>query len=278
MTFLKIFLFLIIILVGFFFFTKILQKNSIFFPVDNIASTPQDFNLPFEDIYFETEDGLKLNGWFISNDNASFTLLFFHGNGGNISHRLHKISQLQKLGLNIFLIDYRGYGRSQGSPSVAGIYEDAKASLNYLIEEKKIKPDNIILYGESLGTSLAVKLAATNKLGGVVLEGAFSSGQDMAKIIYPFIPRVFLPNIFKSSDQIIEVKEPKLFIHSKVDEIVPINLAKKLYQLSPEPKQFVEIIGGHNTAYIDAQEKYLDSLANFVQKIRNKKKGEGENE
>ncbi|MCF7917052.1 MAG: alpha/beta hydrolase [Candidatus Omnitrophica bacterium] len=272
MSFLKFFLLLSVIFLGFFFFTKILQKNNIFFPVDEIGATPKDFNLSFQDIYFKTEDGIKLNGWFVPNKNAYFTLLFFHGNGGNISHRLHKISQLQKLGLNIFLIDYRGYGRSQGKPSVSGVYKDAQASLDYLIKEKNIKPDNIILYGESLGTNLAIELAASNKVGGLILEGAFSSGLDMAKTIYPFIPRIFLPDIFRSSEQIVKVEEPKLFIHSQVDEIVPISLARKLYQLAPEPKQFLEIIGGHNTAYIDAEEKYLASIDDFIQKIKNQKK------
>lgn len=269
MSFLKIFLLLSIIFFGFFFFTKIIQKHNIFFPVDEIGATPKNFNLPFQDIYFQTEDGLKLNGWFIPNKKASLTLLFFHGNGGNISHRLHKIDQLQKLGLNIFLIDYRGYGRSQGKPSVSGVYKDTKASLDYLIKEKKIKSDNIILYGESLGTNLAIELAASNEIGGLILEGAFSSGLDMAKTIYPFIPRLFLPDIFRSSAQIGKVKEPKLFIHSKVDEIVPIILAQKLYQLAPEPKQFLEIIGGHNTAYIDAEAEYLAAIDNFITKIKN---------
>ncbi len=273
----RTFLFLIVVFFLFFLFMKFFQKNNIFFPVAELAATPKYFNLAYKDIYLETEDKVKLNGWFIPYNDAHLTLLFFHGNGGNISHRLHKVSQLQKLCLNIFLIDYRGYGKSQGKPSVSGIYKDAQAWLDYLTNEKKIKANNIVLYGESLGTSLAVHLAANHKVGGVILEGAFSSGRDMAKIIYPFIPGIFLPNIFKNSEQIIKVKEPKLFIHSKVDEIVPLALARKLYNLAPEPKEFIEIIGGHNTAYIDAEEEYLASLVDFLQKINKNKKG-GEDE
>ncbi|MCF7887170.1 MAG: alpha/beta hydrolase [Candidatus Omnitrophica bacterium] len=272
MTVFKFFLFLALIFIVFFLFLKVFQKNNIFFPVEKIAAEPTDFNLDFKDIYFQTADGIKLNGWFIPHSQASFTLLFFHGNGGNISHRLHKLSQLHRLKLNIFIIDYRGYGGSQGNPSVAGIYKDAEASLDYLISKKNIKADKIILYGESLGTSLAIKLALTNKLGGLILEGAFSSGRDVAKIIYPFIPKLFLPDIFKNSSQIGKVNESKLFIHSQVDEIIPIRLARKLYNLAPQPKKFVEIIGGHNTAYIDAEAEYLLSLENFIKTIQNNQK------
>ncbi|MCF7875167.1 MAG: alpha/beta hydrolase [Candidatus Omnitrophica bacterium] len=267
---LKFFLaFLTLIIFTLFLFVKFSQNNQIFFPVEVVGSTPEDFGLSFEDVSIKTADNLKLNGWFIPNQPDSCVLLFLHGNGGNISHRLHKIGLLYDLGLTIFIIDYRGYGKSQGSPDVAGIYRDAQASLNYLTGKRNIEAGKIIVYGESLGTALAVNLAANNKVGGIILEGAFSSGKDMAKLIYPYFPSFILPNIFESSKDIERVNEPKLFIHSKTDEIVPVRLAKELYKKAPQPKKFIEIVGGHNTAYLDRKDKYLSALDNFIEKIKN---------
>ncbi|MCF7870940.1 MAG: alpha/beta hydrolase [Candidatus Omnitrophica bacterium] len=261
-----------------FLFVKFSQNNQIFFPVEAIEATPEDFGLSFEDVSIKSADNLKLNGWFIPNQPDSYVLLFLHGNGGNISHRLHKLGLLYELGLTIFIIDYRGYGRSQGSPDAAGIYRDAQASLNYLIDKKNIKADRIIVYGESLGSALAVNLAAHNRVGGIVLEGAFSSGKDMAKIIYPYFPSFVLPNIFESLKDIEKVNEPKLFIHSQADEIVPIGLAKKLYKKALEPKEFIEIIGGHNIAYLDGKDKYLSALDSFIEKIKDGRYPEKNNE
>ncbi len=258
---------LLIIFTLLFVFLRALQRKSIFFPVKNVEITPEYFGLSFEEAHPETADNLRLNSWFIPSQVTPLTLLFFHGNGGNISHRLHKVSQLHNLGVSVFLIDYRGYGRSQGRPSVAGLYKDTKAALAFLIRKKKIKPQQIVLYGESLGTALAVSLAAGNNLGGLILEGAFSCGRDMAKIVFPYLPACFIPNIFRSLKDITKVKQPKLFIHSKADEIVPIRLAKKLYQRAPEPKDFLELVGGHNTAYIDSSDKYLKAIKAFLSNI-----------
>jgi len=125
-------------------------------------------------------------------------------------------------------------------------------------------PDKIIIYGESLGTAVAIDLASKNKTIGIILEGAFSSGKDMAKRIYPFMPLFFFSNIFDSLSKIKKVKVKKLFIHSKNDEIVPYDLARKLYESSPQPKIFVDIIGGHNTAFIDSRDRYISSIKDFI--------------
>lgn len=271
------FLFLLLIFLFFFLFFKLSQNKQIFFPVENIETTPEDFDLPFKDLYIKTVDGLKLNGWFIPDEESSLTLLFLHGNGGNISHRLDKVSQLHQLGLNIFIVDYRGYGKSQGAPSVSGVYKDAQASLDYLVDEKEISSEKIVVYGESLGSALAVGLASGNEVGGIILEGVFSSGKDMAKLIYPYLPSFLLPNIFEVSKDIEKVDEPKLFIHSKVDEIVPIRLAKKLYKKASKPKEFIEVIGGHNTSYIDANDSYLSGIKSFLEKIKNNDYKQGKN-
>ncbi len=256
-----------------FLFLKSLEKKTIFFQVKGVQVNPDYFGLPFQDIYFSAADKTKLNGWYILNQKRNLNLLFLHGNGGNISHRLHKVSQLHQLGVSVFLIDYRGYGNSQGKPSVAGIYKDAEAALKFLTEDKKVALNNLVLYGESLGTTLAVNLASRYRVGGLILDGAFSCGQDMAKIVFPYLPSFFIPDIFKSSKDITKVKSRKLFIHSCSDEIVPIHLAKKLYQKADRPKEFVELIGGHNTFHLDCPDKYLESIDSFLVQIENKDNG-----
>lgn len=260
--------FLLVLVFGLLFlFVEKIKKSAIFFPLKNIEADPSDFNLAFEDIYLDVSAQIKLNAWFIPSPKKRFTVLFFHGNGGNISHRLHKAACLNRLGLNLFLLDYQGYGKSGGKASVQAICRDAEVALDYLVKQEKISPDSIIAYGESLGSVAAISLASRRALAGLILEGAFSCGKDMAKVFFPYLPVFFIPEIFKNSQNIAKVNSPKLFIHSRADEIVPLALAKKLYQSAPGPKQFVELIGGHNTSYIDSSTAYLDSLKSFLTAI-----------
>jgi hypothetical protein len=248
-------------------FVKYLEIGSVFFPAKSIEFTPAYINLAFEDIYIVTPDGVKINGWFIPCDNAKYTLFFLHGNGGNISHRLDKISLLHKTGLNIFIIDYRGYGRSLSKPSEAGIYRDTQAGYDYLINRRKINPGNILAYGESLGTAAAIDLASKVELKALIVEGAFSSGRDMAKRIFPLIPGRVFSNSFNSLQKIKRVTVPKLFLHSLNDEIVPLVLAKKLFERAPGLKYFGELAGSHNTAFLDAQGVYLSAIAAFINQL-----------
>lgn len=245
-------------------YLKYFEYKGIFYPAKEVDFTPEYIGLKYNDIYLDTDDGLRLNGWFIPEDNARGTILFCHGNAGNIGHRLEKIALLQKARVNIFIIDYRGYGRSQGKPSEKGIYLDAKAAYDYLINKRRIRAEDIILYGESLGCAAVIHLASEQKVGALIVEGAFSKGRDMARRIYPFLPAFFFSNIFDCLTKISKVDEPKLFIHSKNDEIVPISLARKLYNAAPQPKSFVELIGGHNTAFLDSKGKYISSIIQFL--------------
>jgi len=245
-------------------YIKYIESKSVFFPSKKIESYPHDIGIPFEDVYVTVSDNVRLNGWFVPSKDATYTILFLHGNGGNISHRLEKLKMLLDCKTNVFLVDYRGYGKSEGHPSEKKVYNDAQAFYNYLIQEKHMPPDKIIIYGESLGTAVAIDLASKNKTIGIILEGAFSSGKDMAKRIYPFMPLFFFSNIFDSLSKIKKVKVKKLFIHSKNDEIVPYDLARKLYESSPQPKIFVDIIGGHNTAFIDSRDRYISSIKDFI--------------
>lgn len=249
-------------------FIKYIESRGIFYPEKRIEFYPSSFNLAFEDVYIKTVDNLKINGWFIPYPGAKYTFLFCHGNAGNLEHRLEKLLMLRNIGINVFIIDYRGYGKSEGKISEKGLYLDARAAYGYLVNSRRITPEQVILYGESLGTAAVIGLAADVKVRAVILEGAFSRGRDMAARIYPLLPTFLFANSFDSLTKIKKVKVPKLFIHSRNDEIVPLELAKKLYNLSPEPKEFSELIGGHNTAFLDSREKYISSIGSFIEKLK----------
>jgi fermentation-respiration switch protein FrsA (DUF1100 family) len=263
----KVILYIVITFILLTVYIKYLENRGIFYPAKNIEATPDQINLSFEDIYIDTKDKFKINAWFIPNSNAKYTLIFCHGNAGNIGDRLDKIGLLHGLGMNIFIIDYRGFGRSQGKVSESGIYLDAKAAYDYLLNSRKIKCEHIILYGESIGSAVVIDLAAREKIGGLIVEGAFSKGRDMAKKIYPFLPAFLFSNIFDSLSKIKKVNASKLFIQSENDEIVPFALAKKLYDAAQEPKRLVKIIGGHNTAFLDSQPLFLAAVGSFMKEL-----------
>ena len=248
-------------------YVKYIESRGMYFPIKEIEYTPEIVGLPFEDIYIKTEDDIQINGWFIPEENARYTLLFCHGNAGNIGHRLEKLMLLHKIKLNLFIIDYRGYGRSKGSPSEKGIYLDIKAAYNYLVDKRKIKPEHIILYGESLGSAAIIHLAAEQKVGGLIVEGGFTRGRDLAKRIYPFLPASLFSDSFDSLAKIKKIDAAILFIHSKDDEIVPFSFAKQLYNAASGPKHFAELRGGHNNAFLDSKEKYVSSIASFIEQL-----------
>jgi len=249
-------------------YIKYIESKGIFYPDKIIGLLPSDVNLTYEDVYLNTQDKVKIHGWFITHRQAKYTILFFHGNAGNIGHRLEKLLMFWNMGVNIFIIDYRSYGKSEGKVSEKGLYLDAKAAYDYLVNNRRILPEQIILYGESLGTAVVIDLAANAGVRAIILEGAFSKGKDMAKRIYPFLPAILFSNSFDSLEKIKRVGVPKLFIHSRDDEIVPLALAYKLYNASPEPKEFAKIEGGHNTAFLDSKEKYISSIDLFIKKLQ----------
>lgn len=258
---------IIYIIIGFvllFGYIKFLERYGVFYPNKKIEITPDSLNITFEDVYIKTKDNLKINGWFIPVQGAQYTILFFHGNAGNLQDRIEKIIMFKELGVSVFIIDYRGYGRSQGKPSEQGLYLDAQAAYDYLVNQRNIKPSQIILFGESLGTAVAIDLATKVKLAGLILEGAFSRGKDMAKVIYPYLPRFFFSNIYDSLTKIKKINCPKLFIHSKDDEIVPFSLAEKLFSTAPEPKKLIVMRGTHNEAFFVSQSDFVSSIAEFI--------------
>lgn len=228
---------------------------------------PSSFNVKVEDVFFQAKDGTKLHGWYIPSANAQATLLWFHGNAGNLTYRLENIQQLQPLALNIFIFDYRGYGKSEGKPSEAGIYQDSQAAYDYLIREKNVVPlENLFLFGRSLGGICAVEVASRNPAAGLILESVFTSARDMAGQVFPLLPIGWaIRSKFSAVEKVPYLKLPKLFLHGTKDEIVPYKLGRKLYSAAAEPKEFYDIEGaGHNDTYGVGGREYFSALNRFI--------------
>jgi len=229
-----------------------------------VITTPALIDLKFEDIFFKTEDGAKLNGWLIKSPGAKATFIFAHGNGGNISHRLEKIAMFYQLGVNTFIFDYRGYGKSTGRPTEEGVYKDIRAAYDYLISRDDIDKDKIIAYGESLGGAAAIDLATNRDVASLIVDSTFTSAREMGRIIYPFLPPFVFISKFDSESKVKELRIPKLFIHSENDEIVPFVLGEKLFNAAVEPKDLFRITGGHNTGFIECRNVVLEKLKVYL--------------
>lgn len=251
-----------------FLFVRYLERQSLYFPLREIEANPSMIGLHYEDVTVRTGDGIQICGWYVPADTPRATVLFFHGNGGNIGHRLEKIRMLNQLDLGVLIFDYRGYGASGGSPSEKGLYDDAVTMYTYLVKERDIPPGTVIAYGESLGGAVAVDLARTYELGGVIIEGGFTSVKDMAKRVLPFVPSFFYKTEYNSLKKIRDVRAPLLVVHSDDDEIVPFHHGERLYNAAREPKEFVRLQGGHNDAFLLSREQYLSGIDSFITRHR----------
>ena len=231
-----------------------------------------------EDVSFSANDGVKLHGWYcapgriqdgsIDPIKADMVLLFFHGNAGNITYRYDMIRMLMTLPVKVFIIDYRGYGKSRGRPSEKGLYLDARAAWDYLINQRRVSSEHIIIFGKSLGGAAAVDLSTRVKPAGLILQSSFTSVPDMARTIIPIFPTFLLRTKMDSIGKISAIDCPKLFIHSPADEIVPYRLGRRLFEAANEPKQFYEVQGApHNETYLVGGEAYLDVVRSFVQSL-----------
>jgi len=251
-------------------YLKYFERKGIYYPTREIDFTPIDVGLKYADVFFDTDDNLKLNGWFIPAEDPRGTLLFCHGNAGNISHRIEIIKIFNKLNLNVFIFDYRGYGRSQGSPTEAGLYRDAQAAYKYLLSKKDINNEAIVIYGKSIGANVAIDLASKVKAAVLISESGFSSAYDMGKRLFPYLPVKWIITIkYDALTRIKNITIPKLIIHSQDDEIVPFKLGKKLFEAAPPPKEFYKMSGGHNEAFFMAGEEYSVRINNFLDRYLN---------
>ena len=245
-----------------------LQPRLLFHPVRELGPGPDELGLDFEKSLFRSGDGLQLSGWYVPAPNSQRTVLFCHGNGGNISHCLDTINFFHNLGLSCFVFDYRGYGQSQGKPTEQGTYRDAAAAYKWLVEEKKIPPGQIIIFGRSLGASVAARLAGNADAAGLVLEGGFTSYVDMARKLYPFLPvRWFASYSYNTVDYLKRVRRPVMIIHSRDDDVVPFEFGRRLYKAANEPKEFVEIFGDHNDGFVVSGSVYTEAWRNWLKSL-----------
>jgi fermentation-respiration switch protein FrsA (DUF1100 family) len=257
-------LFICIIVISLFLLLRFFERKNLYFPMRNIEATPGAIGLEYEDVRLMTEDGVRLAGWFIPSESPRATVIFCHGNGGNISHRLEKIAILNSLHLDILIFDYRGYGESGGSPSEDGLYLDAEAAYDFLIRHKKTAPGGIIVFGESLGGAVAAELAVRHDVGGIIIESCFTSVRDMAKRFFPFIPSFVIKSRFDTLEKIKNVSAPKLILHSRDDEIVPFDFGSEIFKAAQDPKEFVELRGGHNDAFLVSRIVFTEGLDSFI--------------
>ncbi len=244
---------------------EFIERNFIFFPTSGLAFTPDEWGIEYEDVYFNTSDDVRLNAWLISAGADAPMVLWFHGNAGNIADRIENAKLLHARGLSLFMVDYRGYGKSEGTPSEKGINEDGRAAYDYLLS-RGVAPENLIVFGRSLGSTVAVYLAARNKCAGVILESAFTNMADMAKRHFPVIPGTGGFKLkFPSIDRVGSIDEPILFIHGDQDEIVPYELGRRLFEAATAEKDFYTIEGAHhNDTYFVGGKEYFDRFEKFV--------------
>lgn len=239
-------------------------------PGRELMATPADIGLQWEDVQLRTEDDVSLHGWYLPapEDGAGYTVVFFHGNAGNISHRLDTLEIFHDLGLATLIIDYRGYGRSEGSPSEDGLYRDGDAAWRYLVDERGVSPGEIIAFGRSLGAAVAARVASERNVGGVMLESAFTSAPDRGAELYPIFPVRLLARIdYPTRDYVRGVEAPVLVVHSPDDEIIPIHHGRAVYDAAPEPRQFLEISGDHNTGFLQSREEYTRGIAEWLRTL-----------
>lgn len=243
-----------------------LQKQLIYFPSREEVATPVTYRLPFNDVTLKTADGLSLAAWYVPPPRADGpVVLQCHGNGGNISWNLDLAATLREAGVGVMLFDYRGYGRSEGSPDEQGTYRDARAAWDYLTKTLALPPERILLYGQSLGGGVASHLAEQVKPAGLILESTFTSLVDRGAESFWFLPvRLLARYRYPTIDRLAGLSCPVLILHSRSDEIVAFHHGRDLFAAAHEPKRFVELKGDHNNAFQISGDVFVHAVGDFA--------------
>jgi fermentation-respiration switch protein FrsA (DUF1100 family) len=254
-----------VLMAGFLFF----QQDRLLFlphvPGRSLTQEPLDAGLHYESVQIETLDGVHIHGWFVPARGSERVILFFHGNAGNISQRLDSLALFNRLGLSTLIVDYRGYGRSEGQPSEKGTYYDADAAWRHLVEDRGIEPSHIVVFGRSLGAAVAAWLAARTDPGALIVESGFSSIPDLAADLYPVFPVRLLSRFrYAAAKQLAQVRAPVLVVHSRDDELIPFAHGRVLYRAANPPKSFLELQGGHNDGIWVSGARYEAGLRQFL--------------
>ncbi len=243
------------------------ENAFIFFPIRYPQGDWSPAGLAYEDVFFQAANGPRLHGWYVPHDQPRAVILYCHGNAGNITHRADVLRVLHnQVKVSVFIFDYRGYGRSEGKPSEAGLLADARAARAWLAKREGIGEKEIVLLGRSLGGAVAVDLAADQGARGLILESTFSSLPDLAAYHYRWLPvRYLLRTKFDSLSKIPRYRGPLLQSHGTADRIVPIRYGQRLFQAASEPKQFFTIAGGRHNEMPPAE--YYQLMADFLEKL-----------
>jgi fermentation-respiration switch protein FrsA (DUF1100 family) len=245
------------------------EKQLIYHPSRGHDASARDLGLAHETVALVAADGVKLDALFLPAKDARVTILLAHGNAGNLSHRLDRTIFLQAhLRASVLLFDYRGYGRSEGAPDEEGTYRDGRAAYRWLTEVRGISPDRLVLFGESLGSAVALDLALGHPCRALVLESPFTSVPDMAQVVLPFLPRAFVRTQYDNLGKIARLRVPLLVLHGDRDEVVPFTQGRRLFEAAPEPKRFYAIRGAsHNDTYIVGADAYWRAVSEFLETV-----------
>lgn len=252
------------------------QKRMLFQPRTDHVGLPTDMGLEHEDVWLTNRLGTRIHGWWLPHENSRFVMLFAHGNGGNISHRLETFRIFHELGLSTFIYDYSGYGKSDGEPSEEALYADSRAAWDWLVNEEKIDPARIVLFGRSLGGAVTARLARElhdegTSPAGIIMESTFTSVPDMGAYMYPWLPvRPLAKYQFNSVEALSEVRLPILFAHSEEDEIIPYAIGEQLRATYTGPPSFLKLRGDHNFGYMSMGPAYPDGLNQFLSGLEKK--------
>ena len=241
------------------------QSRYVYFPARDVTLTPAAANLRYEEVTLRTSDGETLQAWFVPAQGSTTTLLYCHGNAGNIGDRVPALALFHELGLTVFMFEYRGYGHSTGTPTEAGTYRDAQAAWDYLTQIRKLAPGHIVVMGRSLGGAVAAWLAAQQTPGALILEATFTSLPDMAQQLYWYLPaRWFCRLRYDTLSRMSAVRCPVLVAHSPDDEMIPCDQARRLFAAAPAPKEFLELRGSHNADYDETGPAYGAGIGGFL--------------
>ena len=252
--------------------TMLLERSFIYFPSRDPmsyragAAAAAAAGVSVEDCEITTADGVRLHAWWCRPSTPSrAVMLMFHGNAGNLADRADMMVDFARLSAEVLMVDYRGYGRSEGRPSERGLRADASAAWSYLTEVREVPPQRVVLYGESLGGAVAVDLASRSEPSGLVVQSSFTSIPDIAGVHMPLIPRILIRTQMDSAAAIVRVRCPVLVIHSPDDEIVPYGMGRRLFELAPGPKRWLEVPGaGHNETWSMGGRGLLAALQEFL--------------
>ncbi len=250
-------------------YAYIFQSRMVYVPHQELVASPGDIGLDYQEVYLDTPDDVLVHGWFVPAKEEKGVVLFCHGNAGNISHRLTTLDFLHSLDMSVFIFDYRGFGKSSGSPDEEGTYTDVQAAWNHLTREKGYDPGEIFIMGRSLGGAVAAELTVHQKPAGVILESTFQSIPELGRDLMPFLPVKLLARYsYDTRSKLQDFSAPVLVIHSPQDEIVPYRHGRALYAEALEPRYFLEIQGDHNSGYKQSRESYLDCLEKFFRRYK----------